>query len=171
MPIDPTKNQPTTQANPVDTVLNIPPLTGAALLAGGLLLQVFEGDTRGKLLHRAPLGLLASVGAGALGGWALFTLLRSDRSLPIPGRVPKKLVQGGPYSIIRHPMYLAMLIAIFGTGRQVGLLYRNLLPRLAIYTAYLRQHAQEEDELLAEHFGDDFRAYKQVTPSGLPFVK
>jgi protein-S-isoprenylcysteine O-methyltransferase Ste14 len=161
----------TTQTNPVDTVLNIPPLTGAALLAGGLLLQVFEGDTRGKLLHRAPLGMLANVAAGTLGGWALFTLLHSDRSLPIPGRVPKKLVQGGPYSTVRHPMYLAMLIAMFGNGRVLGLRYANLLPILAIYTAYLRKHAQEEDELLAEHFGDDFRAYRQVTPSGLPFVK
>ncbi len=60
-----------------------------------------------------PIGaILFAIGA-ILGLWGLYALGRNLTPLPHP-RDGNHLVQHGPYRIVRHPIYAAVLIGAFG---------------------------------------------------------
>lgn len=62
----------------------------------------------------AGLGLLA---AGLLlMAWAMLALWREGRGLPMNAFPPPKLVEGGPYALVAHPIYVGFSLACFGTA-------------------------------------------------------
>ncbi len=85
----------------------------------------------------------------------LYSLSALGRSFSIIPQA-RKLVQTGPYRLVRHPVYLGELIAIFGV-----VLSRFSVTALAIYclqTALLIYRALEEEKLLAGIF-PEYEAY------------
>jgi protein-S-isoprenylcysteine O-methyltransferase Ste14 len=112
------------------------------------------------------LGLLSI----ALNAWSHRTLsqkLGEDfdpvlRLLKVPA-----LVRDGPYAILRHPIYLAFLMMQVS----VLLLTSNWLIGLsgiAIIVAVIAIRLPEEEKLLIEQFGDDYRSYMKQTGALLP---
>ncbi len=77
------------------------------------------------------------------------------------------LVTKGPYRLIRHPMYAA--IFLIGTG--VSFLSANWLVSLSymlpVVSMYLVR-VSDEEEMMIEQFGDEYRKYMRRTGRLLP---
>ena len=76
-----------------------------------------------------------------------------------------RLITGGPFAWVRHPMYVGALITAAGGL----LLYRTwgmLLILLHVQVFCVR--ARREEQALAAEFGDAWRAYARRVPSGVP---
>jgi len=73
----------------------------------------------------------------------------------------KKLVTHGLYSTIRHPIYLFGGLAFLGEFVAMGWYVWTVIFVLINVVQYLR--VKREEQVLAEAFGDEYRAYKDRT--------
>ena len=84
-------------------------------------------------------------------------------SLYIGGRKKEELVELGPYSIVRNPLYVFTLIGAVGVGFQTGSLIVGGLCALATYVIFRRVVSREE-AFLAQAFPEAFAAYAARVP-------
>ncbi|MHB1132027.1 MAG: methyltransferase family protein [Chloroflexota bacterium] len=76
-----------------------------------------------------------------------------------------RLVTSGPFAIVRHPLYLAGILAEVGAL----LLFRNwAMALVALNGPTLILRARREEELLAAEFGQQWEEYKARVPMLLP---
>ncbi len=157
----------------VVTITRLPPLRSAesmegyiTAMAGTFLLVVVAGylppvempiATRSIGLALTIIGLLASV-------YVLFFLGRAFSIMP----EARTLVASGPYSIVRHPLYLTEEIAV------IGLIIMNLSVwsvSLGVihWLIQLRRIVNEERVLRATF--PDYDSYAQAVPRIMPFMK
>jgi protein-S-isoprenylcysteine O-methyltransferase Ste14 len=113
-----------------------------------------------------PVAGLVSLGLAALVGLlALAAMGRDLRVHPVPAR-GVRLRTEGIYGVIRHPMYLAVLLAALGvvlaTGRLLGVV------GLAGLVGVLTAKAAFEDRLLQSRFGWQFAVYACRVPAIVP---
>lgn len=79
-----------------------------------------------------------------------------------------KLIQSGPYALVRHPIYTGALVALVGTAVTIGTLQAFLsLPMFAL--ALILKLSQEE-RLMAATFGAEHDAYRRRVKRLIPFV-
>jgi protein-S-isoprenylcysteine O-methyltransferase Ste14 len=88
------------------------------------------------------------------------------------GRVTIKeqheLIQTGPYSIVRHPIYSGFLLAMLGTALVQGQLRSLLaLPMAALGWAL---KLRLEESFMAQQFGSAYLDYKRRVKALVPFV-
>ena len=105
--------------------------------------------------------VLSWTGARALGRHLrLEAALRSDH----------KLVQSGPYRVIRHPIYASMLCMLLGDGVMIA---TPVLLAIAVVVFLIGTEirVRTEDRLLAEHFGLEFVAYRRRVRAYIPLVR
>jgi protein-S-isoprenylcysteine O-methyltransferase Ste14 len=81
----------------------------------------------------------------------------------------EKLVADGPFRYTRNPLYLGILIGVFGAGVMCSLVGWAVQVGLAIVLVY-RLILREEGELLNTH-SDSFLAYCRTVPRLLPGFK
>ena len=79
------------------------------------------------------------------------------------------LIQEGPYSVVRNPIYLGM----FGMLLANGLIVTQWLPLLGasvlfVFGTYIR--IRSEERLLREAFGSEFEAYARRVPALIPGI-
>jgi protein-S-isoprenylcysteine O-methyltransferase Ste14 len=104
----------------------------------------------------------------ALALWGRLTLGRQyfvSSSLGAQLFAGHRLITSGPYALVRHPMYLGIIL----TGIGGLLLYRTWTFALILLTGLgtiLR--ARREEVVLAAEFGEEWREYCQKTPGWLP---
>ncbi|MGD8402166.1 MAG: isoprenylcysteine carboxylmethyltransferase family protein [Anaerolineales bacterium] len=76
-----------------------------------------------------------------------------------------KLVQNGPYRYVRHPMYLAVILAALGAL----LIFRTwamvLFVPLSLGVIF---RARQEEHLLADEFGEKWESYCQEVNGWVP---
>lgn len=79
------------------------------------------------------------------------------------------LIQDGPYSLVRNPIYTGMFGLLVATGLAVG---RGipLLGAIVLFAlgTYIRVH--REERLLRDAFGSEFEAYAQKVPAVIPGI-
>jgi protein-S-isoprenylcysteine O-methyltransferase Ste14 len=76
-----------------------------------------------------------------------------------------RLIDSGPYAIVRHPMYLGVLLAAFGAL----LLFRTWA--MVIFTPMslvVIARARREEKLLADEFGEQWDSYAKRVPGWVP---
>ncbi len=100
--------------------------------------------------------------------WGLHTMgMNFNASSGFGVRLHKahQLVRQGPYAYIRHPMYLAVILAGWG-----GLLlyFTWTMLGFAVIMLGLIYRAFKEEIALAEEFGSEWEGYKQQVPSWIP---
>jgi protein-S-isoprenylcysteine O-methyltransferase Ste14 len=83
-------------------------------------------------------------------------------------KVDHQLVQTGPYRLIRHPIYTAILGLAFGTALVSGRI-TSLAGAVLISVAYVRKLLLEEQGL-AETFGDEWQTYRKTSWRLIPPV-
>lgn len=90
-------------------------------------------------------------------------------SLYIGGRKKAEIVDRGPYSMTRNPLYVFSFIGAFGVGAQTGSLVLGAVFALAAFLVFLRTVGREE-AWLSEHFGQTYETYRDRTPRFWPDV-
>jgi protein-S-isoprenylcysteine O-methyltransferase Ste14 len=109
-------------------------------------------------------------------GLGLLLLWRSHAGLgrnfrPTLETVPgHELVTHGPYKHIRHPIYAAFLLMLTSTGLLSSNWFIGVVGVLLIASITIVRIPAEE-RLLDQRFGDQYRAYRQVTPALVPFSR
>ncbi len=96
---------------------------------------------------------------GKLGRWfSAYVTLQDDH----------QLVQSGIYGVIRHPLYLSLLLAAPG----FALVFASMLalPILLVAVVFVTIRFRQEEDLLESHFGSEFRAYRRRTGALLPRI-
>jgi protein-S-isoprenylcysteine O-methyltransferase Ste14 len=81
-----------------------------------------------------------------------------------------KLVTSGVYSIVRHPIYAAMMGKLIATGIVLSAWY-VLLPALLLFLIGTRIRTNLEERLLMGAFGPEFENWRSRVPGLIPFVK
>lgn len=107
------------------------------------------------------LGMLLVIG-GVLGRfWSI---------LYIGSRKNAVVMQDGPYSMCRHPLYLFSTMAVFGFGLMLGsVILTAVMTALVFYV--LSDIASKEERFLRAEFGATYEAYAARTPRILPRVR
>jgi protein-S-isoprenylcysteine O-methyltransferase Ste14 len=124
-----------------------------ALFTTGSFSQDSLTDT---LLEMSGLFLLTICSIGRL--WAL---------LYISGYKKRELITEGPYSMVRHPLYVFSLIGAIG----IGIASENILVLAALVIFYLLYYPLTiivEEKKLTEKFGQAYLDYIERTPRFLP---
>lgn len=100
------------------------------------------------------LGIALLIG-GVLGRfWAI---------LYIGGRKNNMVMQDGPYSICRHPLYLFSTMAVAGFGLMLGSLVLTAVFTILTFLILSQTAAKEEDRLRSA-FGADYETYAARVP-------
>jgi protein-S-isoprenylcysteine O-methyltransferase Ste14 len=82
--------------------------------------------------------------------------------------VDHELVRTGPYRLVRHPIYTAMLGMFLGTAISSSQ-YHALLGLVILIFAYLRKTRLEE-QILQQTFGAEYDAYRRGTWALVPLL-
>lgn len=94
--------------------------------------------------------------------------LKQFYSSTLMTREDHQLITHGIYRFARHPIYLGVLIAIMGVPVYAPSLYGFLIMSLLIPIILFR--IKMEEEMLSEHFGDEYQAYRKTTKKLIPFI-
>lgn len=88
-------------------------------------------------------------------------------SLYIAGRKTTELVTGGPYSIVRNPLYVFSFVGVLGIGLTTSRpSFAALLA--ALFILYYRDVVRREEGALLERYGETFAAYMASVPRWIP---
>ena len=79
---------------------------------------------------------------------------------------PKKILNTGTYSTVRHPQYFGWILAHIGISVLLSVWYSMLFTPVLIALIYLISK-KEEDELVKE-FGKEYEDYKKQVPMLIP---
>jgi protein-S-isoprenylcysteine O-methyltransferase Ste14 len=85
-------------------------------------------------------------------------------------RADHELVRGGPFAIVRHPIYLAMWLYLFSLGVAFGH-WLTLLLGLPFFLAGTLIRVREEEKLLRSQFGEDHARYVREVPAFIPYIR
>jgi protein-S-isoprenylcysteine O-methyltransferase Ste14 len=80
-----------------------------------------------------------------------------------------QLIRTGPYTYMRHPIYTGVLLGVLGTAVVLDQ-WRGLLA-FAILLANYSIKARREEQILATHFGDEFREHLTSAGFLLPSLR
>jgi len=81
-----------------------------------------------------------------------------------------ELVRSGPYALVRHPIYAALLGGLICTLLAVTRV-EWIGPLLVMFIIGTEIRVRTEDRLLESRFGDEFRRYRQRVRAYIPFVR
>ncbi|HKW18238.1 MAG TPA: isoprenylcysteine carboxylmethyltransferase family protein [Terriglobales bacterium] len=112
---------------------------------------------------------LVLTGAGiAFAIWARF-YIGQNWSSAVQVKVDHELIRNGPYSLVRHPIYSGILLALVGTafaeGRAVGFI------ALAFYGLGFWIKSRMEEELMRKTFGNQYLEYSRTTGALVPKLR
>ena len=79
-----------------------------------------------------------------------------------------ELITGGPYAIVRHPIYTGLLLAFIGSALARGE-WRGVLAVAVVLAALWRKLGLEE-RWMREQFGSAYQAYSQRVAALVPFL-
>ena len=123
--------------------------------------------------NQDPAGWLQVVGwvavgvAVVLGGSAAWMIRRKITAMPAPAD-GAALFETGPFAIVRHPIYAAVIIGFVGLSTKGGNLAALLLSLLLIPFFYSK--TRHEEQLLVERFPEYVRYRKRVASRILPWI-
>jgi len=92
------------------------------------------------------------------GNWSARVTLKQDHTL----------IQSGPYALVRHPIYMGMVLAALGTAIGIGRLRCFVGVALAFVSWLVK--SKTEEALLITKFGDKYEEYRRQVKAIIPFV-
>jgi protein-S-isoprenylcysteine O-methyltransferase Ste14 len=129
----------------------------------------FIGDSYG-------LNILLELIAIALSIACLSLTMSAVRELGKQWSLEARLVEGhelvttGPYDLVRHPIYTAMLGNLIATGIVISF-WPVVVGAVLIFLIGTFIRTRFEEWLLSDAFGDKFAEWKSRVPALIPFVK
>ena len=79
-----------------------------------------------------------------------------------------RIVDTGPYALVRHPIYTGLLLAGFATAIARG--RWEALIGAALFALGCWIKARQEERFLSEELGHEYAAYRKRVPMLVPFL-
>ncbi|HEY3638509.1 MAG TPA: isoprenylcysteine carboxylmethyltransferase family protein [Rhizomicrobium sp.] len=143
------------------------------LIVGGIVFLIpahgYSGPLRLWLVTRTEAWMcVALIAAGfAFSAWAR-VWLGPLWSGTITTKADHRIIDTGPYGIVRHPIYTGILIAVYATMAAKGTVLG--IGGAIIITIGIWMKARLEERWLREQLGaDDYDAYRRRVPMLIPF--
>jgi protein-S-isoprenylcysteine O-methyltransferase Ste14 len=139
------------------------------IVAAAILLS-WLGAFRAHGVHSDPLGAAIGVLLFVVGlGFAIWARVRLGRNwgTPMMQKEKPQLVTGGPYRLVRHPIYSGILTAGTGTAIALSWLWLSAVLLAGVYFVY---SARIEERYLTDRFPLEYPAYKRSTKMLLPHI-
>lgn len=118
----------------------------------------------------APLGwalLLVAIAGMAFAWWARLHLGRLW-SATITRKADHRIIDTGPYGLVRHPIYTGMLLAVYVTALDHGTIFAVIGAVVATIAFYIK--ARLEERFLIDELGAAaYEAYRARVPMLVPF--
>ena len=161
------------------------PETGAKrsrLSTVGIALQGVGFGTTGfgpvhvALPWSSPSSIICTLLVALLGGAAVAIFIAATRamgknwSVVARTRSDHQLVRSGPFAVVRHPIYLALLLYLLSFGIAFGH-FRQLAIALPFYLAGAIIRIRVEETLLRAQFGEEHARYVREVPAFIPFIR
>lgn len=99
--------------------------------------------------------------------WARLTLA-GNWSSSVTFKQGHELIRTGPYRFVRHPIYSGILLMLLGTVIQNGRLYGWL--GLVIMSVGFWIKLRQEEQLMLQHFPDQYPAYCKEVKALVPWI-
>jgi len=112
-------------------------------------------------------GIAVGVAGLVIRVWSMSVLGR-DYTRALRTARTQKIVERGPYRFVRHPGYMGSILVWTGSRLAVNWLIAVITALLLLGVYVYRIIAEEQ--MLVDHFGDAYRAYKTRTWRLVPFV-
>jgi len=103
-------------------------------------------------------GLALVASAMSLVGWTLLENPFASSAVRTQEDRGQRVIQTGPYALVRHPMYLGVFLFCLGSGLALGSWW-SVLPLVTILPVFVRRTLLEDRMLQAELVG--YRAYAE----------
>lgn len=113
----------------------------------------------------ALIGAALAVLATALLVWSRLVLGGMWASVPLV-QDDHRLVTGGPYRFVRHPIYTGILGMSLAAALAYGFGIWILFPVLAV--PFVLRRVYREDHMMADTFGEEYAAYRTRVPALFP---
>lgn len=129
----------------------------------GILFFIFTGQS---VPASIPVFMLQAI-AFVLGVWAIVAMKLHTLSVLPRVKEGGKLCTSGPYRILRHPMYTAVLLFLLAL-----LINQYSMSRAVVFAVVfvdLMFKMQVEEKILLAHY-NDYKAYMERTKRIVPFV-
>lgn len=110
-------------------------------------------------------GSVLVIASSALMIWARLALGNMWAGRPMIQQ-EHELRTGGPYQLVRHPIYTGILGVMFGLTLMAG--FGPSMVTFAFVLAWLIHRVHEEDRILINTFGNDYRTYQQHVNALIP---
>jgi protein-S-isoprenylcysteine O-methyltransferase Ste14 len=123
----------------------------------------------------APFSLVSTVLVVLLGGTAIALFLSAaatmgkNWSLVARTRSDHELIRTGPFAIVRHPIYLALLLYLISIAAALGH-WQQLLLAIPLYLAGTLIRVRDEEALLRAKFGEEHARYAREVPALIPLI-
>lgn len=133
------------------------------------------GFTKPVLPWWAPYSIASTTLVVLLGGAAIVMFLAAaltmgkNWSLVARTRSDHQLVRNGPFAIVRHPIYLALLLYLLSIAAALGH-WQQLLFAVPMYVAGTIIRIRDEEKLLRAQFGDEHTRYVRDVPAFIPLL-
>jgi len=117
------------------------------------------------------LSTLAVVLAWGSNWWCLWSVQTLGKQWTVQARIVRghELITGGPYGIVRNPIYLGMFGLLIATGLALST-WPALLSAVVVFLTGNQIRIRAEEALLRESFGSQFAEYAARVPPFLPRV-
>ena len=112
-------------------------------------------------------GLAVTFAGIGLAVWARFILGRNWSAM-VTIKQDHRLIRTGPYSVVRHPIYSGLLLALSGTALVVGEV-RGFAAVAFAFVAWLIK-SRAEERFLREEFGQEYEDYRRQTYAFVPYI-
>ncbi|MBI5116661.1 1-acyl-sn-glycerol-3-phosphate acyltransferase [Candidatus Poribacteria bacterium] len=141
-------------------------LPACLLMFGSLLDRAFSLPVfpLGPILLWSPVAAAMALSGLLLGLCSILIFAYYGDGFPIASMPPRRLVDKGPYSRSRHPIYLGYTISLAG----VGILFRSASFLLFVVPAFslcwLMYAILHEERVLLRRYGQRYANYRDSTP-------
>jgi protein-S-isoprenylcysteine O-methyltransferase Ste14 len=144
------------------------------IIAGGLLLTPWFAQALAAqpVWHVGRGGAYALAGltlAGVLLTWWARIHLGSLWSHTITRKEDHRVIDTGPYRLVRHPIYTGLILAILATGAAVATVTALFGAALIVFGLWQKAR-MEERFLIAELGADAYGSYCRRVPMLIPFL-
>jgi len=112
--------------------------------------------------------LLALVAAGFVFAWWARLHLGTLWSGTITRKQGHRIVDTGPYALVRHPIYTGLLLSGFATAIARGRWEALIGAFLFALGCWIK--ARQEERFLSEELGPEYATYRKRVPMLVPFV-
>ena len=142
-----------------------PPLVWIPFLVPTLLVRT-EHEIADEL---QAVGVAVALAGSAFAAWGMWSLGRAY-GIGVDLFEGHRLKTDGPFAVVRHPMYLGILVYHLGAALALQSVLLLALTALVVLP-YTAARIAYEDRVLREGFGEAYLAYARRTPALLPLSR